>query len=45
LASIVGTAKESVIRTLTDFKQEGLINIDHGTIEIVNLEKLEELPG
>ena len=45
LASIVGTAKESVIRTLTDFKQEGLIHIEHGTIEILSLEKLEELPG
>lgn len=45
LASIVGTAKESVIRTLTDFKNEGLIEIDHGTISIINLEKLHDLPG
>ncbi len=45
LASMVGTAKESVIRTLTDFKNEGLVEIDHGTITIVNLEKLHDLPG
>ena len=30
LANMVGTAKESVIRTLTDFKHEGLVKIDHG---------------
>jgi len=45
LASIVGTAKESVIRTLADFKNEGLVEIDHGTITIIKLEKLHNLPG
>ena len=45
LASLVGTAKESVIRTLTDFKHEGLINIDHGKIHILNRNKLEQLPN
>ena len=45
LASIVGTAKESVIRTLTDFKNEGLIDIDHGAITILNFSKLHDLPG
>lgn len=45
LASIVGTAKESVIRTLTDFKNEGLISIDHSMINILKLEKLHHLPG
>ena len=46
LASIVGTTKESVIRTLSDFKSEGLINIDSsGTITIVQLSLLEHMPN
>lgn len=45
LASIVGTAKESVIRTLTDFKSENLINIEKGAIQILELKKLKDLPG
>ena len=45
LASIVGTAKESVIRTLTDLKNEGLIDIDQGEITILQSSKLADLPG
>lgn len=45
LASMVGTAKESVIRTLTDLKGEKLIAIEHGIITILDKEKLEDLPG
>jgi DNA-binding response OmpR family regulator len=45
LASMVGTAKETVIRTLTDFKNEGLILIENGIISILNLEKLENMPN
>jgi CRP-like cAMP-binding protein len=45
LASIVGTAKESVIRTLTDFKNEGLVEIDYSKISILQLEKLRDLPA
>lgn len=45
LAAMVGTAKESVIRTLTDFKNEGLINIEHAKITILNKKKLEDLPN
>ncbi len=45
LANIVGTAKESVIRTLSDFKSEGLINIQNGKIIILNKEKLMTLPN
>ena len=45
LASIVGTAKESVIRTLTDFKKEGLIAIDNGVITVLDKNKLEGLPN
>jgi CRP-like cAMP-binding protein len=36
LATIAGTATESLIRTLSDFRSEGLVNIKGGTITIVN---------
>jgi CRP-like cAMP-binding protein/CheY-like chemotaxis protein len=44
LAHIVGTAKESVIRTLTEFKEDGFIDIKDGAIRILNKKKLEGLP-
>jgi CRP-like cAMP-binding protein len=40
LANIVGTSPESVIRTLSDFKDEGIIEIKASRITIVNLQKL-----
>lgn len=43
LANIAGTAKESVIRTLSDFKDEKLINIEHGDIVILDEKKLSTL--
>lgn len=43
LANIVGTAKESVIRTLSDFKDEQLIDIVKGNIIILNENKLQKL--
>ncbi len=43
LAKMVGTATESVIRTLSDFKQEKLIGIRDKQIVILNPEKLEKL--
>ena len=44
LASIAGTAKESLIRTLSDFRNEKLIDIkEDGSIIILNLKKLEYL--
>ncbi len=45
LAGMVGTAKESVIRTLTDFKKEKLIEIKNGEIKILNEKKLKNLPN
>lgn len=45
LARIVGTAKESVIRMLTEFKEDGYIEITDGAIVIKNRTKLENLPG
>lgn len=43
LASIAGTATESLIRTLSDFRNEKLIDIKAGGIEILNHKKLENL--
>ena len=40
LASLAGTAQESVSRTLSDFKEEGLVDIKDGTIAILNYDKL-----
>lgn len=42
-AHYVGTATESLIRTLSDFKAEKLIEIKEGKISIVSLEKLKNL--
>jgi DNA-binding response OmpR family regulator len=43
LAKMVGTASESVIRVLSDFKDEGYIEIETGKIKIVQREKLEKV--
>lgn len=45
LARIVGTAKESVIRMLTEFKDDGYIAIEEGKISILAKEKLENMQG
>lgn len=43
LSSIAGTAKESLIRTLSDFKNEKLIDIVNGEISILDQKKLEQM--
>lgn len=43
LANIVGTATESLIRTLSDFKEEKLVEIKGSNITIVSPEKLKKL--
>jgi len=43
LASIVGTATESLIRCITDLKEEGLIASEGRDIRIVDKTKLEKL--
>jgi CRP-like cAMP-binding protein len=43
LANIVGTATESVIRLLSDFKSEGLIALNGKKIRLENIKKLEKL--
>ena len=40
LASVAGMATETLIRTLSSFKKEGLIDIENRNIRILNLEKL-----
>jgi DNA-binding response OmpR family regulator len=43
IAQYVGTATESLIRTLSDFKSEKLIDIKNGKITLINVEKLKNL--
>lgn len=43
LANIAGTATESLIRTLSDFRTEKLIDIFEGSITILDQKKLEHL--
>ncbi len=43
LAKIVGTAPESVIRGLSDFKDEGLIEIENGKIKVLQPKGLEKV--
>lgn len=43
LAKMVGTASESVIRVLSDFKDEGLIDIEGGKIRIKQAAKLQKV--
>ena len=43
LAKMVGTASESIIRVLSEFKDEGLIEIESGKIKIVHPSKLEKV--
>jgi CRP/FNR family transcriptional regulator len=40
MANLVGTATESFIRILSDFKKDGMIEVDHKKIKIVNEEML-----
>lgn len=43
LANLAGTATETTIRTLSDFKEEGLIDIKGGTIAVINYDKLARM--
>jgi CRP-like cAMP-binding protein len=43
IAQYVGTATESLIRTLSDFKAEKLIDIKSGKVIVNNSEKLKNL--
>lgn len=43
LASVAGMASESLIRTLSDFKREGLIEIEGRNIKILDVERLKNI--
>ena len=43
LAGVAGIATESLIRTLTDFKKNGILEIEGRNIKILNLKKLEAI--
>ena len=45
LAQLVGTATESLIRTLSEFKSDKLIDIKDGKIKIIQEAKLKNLTG
>lgn len=44
MAHAIGVATESLIRTLADFKDEGLIDLDDGNVLLLNEKKLRNLP-
>ncbi|MDH3382416.1 MAG: response regulator [Flavobacteriaceae bacterium] len=43
LASVAGIATETLIRTLSSFKKDGLIEIEARNIKILDLEKLQQI--
>jgi CRP-like cAMP-binding protein len=43
LANLAGTATETTIRTLSDFKDEGLIEIKGSSITVSNYDKLARM--
>lgn len=43
LASIVGTSTETLIRTLSDFKEEKLVDVKGAEVTIINSEKLAKM--
>lgn len=43
LARIAGTTTESLIRTISDFKNEKLISSEGGTIQVINEDKLRSM--
>ena len=45
LARIVGTTKESVVRTLTEFKEDGWVDIHEGTITVLKVAQLKGIMG
>ncbi len=43
LAGVAGVASETLIRTLSDFKKEGLIEIEGRNVKLLNADKLEQI--
>jgi len=44
MAHTIGVASESLIRTLSDFKDENLIDFENGKVVLLNEKKLRDLP-
>jgi len=44
LAALAGTAKETLVRTLKEFKEESIIEVQSRLIKIVNKKALQEMP-
>lgn len=44
LAAMAGTARETLIRTISDFKSEGMLSIEGGVITLLDTQRLEDLP-
>jgi CheY-like chemotaxis protein len=44
LSKVVGIAKETLIRTLSDFKSEGLIDLENNSIHVVDADGLRKMP-
>jgi hypothetical protein len=42
MAALVGMASESLIRTLSEFRQSGFIELSPNTIRVVQLDKLRQ---
>ena len=45
LSNFVGTATETVIRLLSDYKNDGLIEVKGRKIKLLNIEKLKTIAG
>jgi CRP/FNR family transcriptional regulator len=45
MANFVGTATETLIRLLKDFKEEGLIEINTRKISVLNAKKMLQVSG
>lgn len=43
LANLAGTATETTIRTLSEFKEEGLVDVKGSAITIINVDKLSKM--
>ncbi|WP_179374827.1 response regulator [Winogradskyella wichelsiae] len=43
LASVAGIATETLIRTMSDFKKQGIIEMEGRTIKVIDLRKLQDI--
>ena len=43
LADISGMSKESAIRILKEFKEEGILTVDGNIFEILNIKQLKQI--